>query len=175
MKGTKHILLFLMLVAAVVTIFPQMVRADTNGSEIQITDQPDKLVLQLGQQWAGVEFELKTDAGVFPVPVVVDEAGILKMDLGGSKTYTLSCVASTVTIPGPENMEIQATSPAAAQESPNATGAGPNQPQAGIPTGVLVMFIVGLIGAVGGLLAMWYFKYRRDVRAYDDDYEDDCE
>ena len=49
--------------------------ADTDANTPQITQQPDQLVLQLGARWAGVEFELRTDAGVFPVPVVVDESG----------------------------------------------------------------------------------------------------
>ena len=75
--------------------------ADTDANTPQITQQPDQLVLQLGARWAGVEFELRTDAGVFPVPVVVDESGILRMDLGGSTTYTLSCINSTVPIPDP--------------------------------------------------------------------------
>ena len=62
--------------------------ADTDGTEPKITQQPDQLVLQLGTRWAGVEFELRTDAGVFPAPIVVDETGVLTMDLGGSTTYT---------------------------------------------------------------------------------------
>ena len=65
--------------------------ADTDANTPQITQQPDQLVLQLGARWAGVEFELRTDAGVFPVPVVVDESGILRMDLGGSTTYRKDC------------------------------------------------------------------------------------
>ena len=43
--------------------------ADTDGTEPKVTQQPDQLVLQLGTRWAGVEFELRTDAGVFPAPV----------------------------------------------------------------------------------------------------------
>ena len=49
--------------------------ADTDGTDPKITQQPDQLVLQLGTRWAGVEFELRTDAGVFPAPIVVDETG----------------------------------------------------------------------------------------------------
>ena len=49
--------------------------ADTDGTEPKITQQPDQLVLQLGTRWAGVEFELRTDAGVFPAPIIVDEDG----------------------------------------------------------------------------------------------------
>ena len=58
--------------------------ADTDGTEPKITQQPDQLVLQLGTRWAGVEFELRTDAGIFPAPIVVDESGVLTMDLGGA-------------------------------------------------------------------------------------------
>ena len=58
--------------------------ADTDGTEPKVTQQPDQLVLQLGTRWAGVEFELRTDAGVFPAPIVVDETGVLTMDLVGA-------------------------------------------------------------------------------------------
>ena len=74
--------------------------ADTDENTPRIAQQPDQLVLQLGVRWAGVEFELRTDAGRFPVPVVVDESGVLTMDLGGSTTYTLSCMESSVPLPG---------------------------------------------------------------------------
>lgn len=95
--------------------------ADTDANTPQITQQPDQLVLQLGARWAGVEFELRTDAGVFPVPVVVDESGILRMDLGGSTTYTLSCINSTVPIPDPEPTEPD--TPPTTQQDP-----APSQP-----------------------------------------------
>lgn len=89
---------------------------------------PDQLVLQLGARWAGVEFELRTDAGVFPVPVVVDESGILRMDLGGSTTYTLSCINSTVPIPDLEPTEPD--TPPTTQQDP-----APSQPPANNTSG----------------------------------------
>ncbi len=67
--------------------------ADTGSNTPKITQQPDQLILQLGTRWAGVEFELRTDAGVFPAPVVVDEGGVLRMDLGGS-TFSPSSVVT---------------------------------------------------------------------------------
>ena|GEM_PF-263688 len=76
--------------------------ADTNGTELQVTDQPEKLVIQLGTAWAGVEFELKTDAGLYPQPVVVSAEGVLSMELGGSKTYTLSAMNSPNSAPDPD-------------------------------------------------------------------------
>jgi len=78
------------------------VYADTNGTELQVTDQPEKLVIQLGTAWAGVEFELKTDAGLYPQPVVVSAEGVLSMELGGSKTYTLSAMNSPNSAPDPD-------------------------------------------------------------------------
>ena len=34
----------------------------TDGTELEVI-QPQNLEIQLGESWAGVEFELKTDAG----------------------------------------------------------------------------------------------------------------
>jgi len=67
-----------------------VVYADTDGKELKITTQPEKLILNLGADLAGAEFELKFDSGVFPVPVKANSSGVLTMELGGSKTYTLT-------------------------------------------------------------------------------------
>lgn len=99
-RASRICLSLLAVVMLMATLCPAS-QADTDGTEPQITQQPDQLVLQLGTRWAGVEFELRTDAGVFPAPIVVDENGVLTMDLGGSTTYTLSCINSTVPIPDP--------------------------------------------------------------------------
>jgi hypothetical protein len=177
LNAIKRIIASLPVIIAAALLFPLFAIADTDGSEMQITDQPERLILQLGPQWAGVEFELKTDAGVFPIPVTVDASGILQMDLGGSKTYTLSCLSSPVSIPMPHpDPEAQAPPPEetaeAGQESnaePDATGS------AGIPVLQLVVFLVGLLGAGGGLLVMRHLKKRRESYGYDDDYDDDYE
>ena len=154
--------------------FPPIARADTDGSEIRITDQPDRLILQLGPLWAGVEFTLKTDAGVYPVPVVVDASGILRMDLGGSKTYTLSSARSNVAVPSPQaEMETPAPpEPSMAQVHASVPESPDND---GIPTSHIVMFAGGLSIAVTSLLLMRYFKRRRDQYEYseDDDFDED--
>jgi hypothetical protein len=173
MSILKRSLISLMVFTVIAVFSTAVVFADTNGSEIQITDQPDKLILQLGPQWAGVEFELKTDAGVFPVPVVVDATGILKMDLGGSKTYILSCLASDVTAPGPDNpAETQTTAPPSATTADSGEESAAEQSKGGVPTGILIMFLLGLAAAVGGLLAMRYVKRRRESYDYDDEDND---
>jgi len=141
--------------------------ADADSSEIQITNQPDKLIIQLGTQWAGVEFELKTDAGVFPVPIIVDASGILQMDLGGSKSYILSCLSSPTDILVPEHIIVSPT-PAPSSEAHD-TQEQDDEENTDMPVMQIVMFIAGLTLAVFGLLVIRYFKRRRDMDYYADD------
>lgn len=150
--------------------------ADTDGTEPKITQKPDQLILQLGTRWAGVEFELRTDAGVFPAPIVVDETGVLTMDLGGSTTYTLSCINSTVPIPDPS------AEPAPDTQQPDSSGQQPSeqvqQPQEQVPAGEsegtgipivpMVVFFIGLACGGGGLVALYLSKRRRQELDYDD-------
>ena len=158
--------------------------ADTGDTTPKITQQPDQLVLQLGVRWAGVEFELRTDAGVFPVPVVVDDSGVLRMDLGGSTTYTLSCIDSTVPIPGPvagempgneitppeEDVSVQAPPQTSAPEPAPA----PAPSQQNIPLVPLMVFLVGLAAVGGGMIAYWVLK-RQQAEAYDEWEDDEAE
>lgn len=148
--------------------------ADTNGTEPKIVQQPDQLILQLGTRWAGVEFELRTDAGIFPVPVVVNESGVLTMDLGGSTTYTLSCIESTIPIPDPEQDLPQAP------EQTEPPEPAPSSPVPDIPQTIeqkgpsilpAIIFIVGLITAVAGLVMLQIAKKRREADY--DEWEDD--
>lgn len=163
----KHRLLAAVLMALLVALsLCPAALADTDGTEPKITNQPDQLVLQLGVRWAGVEFELRTDAGVFPVPVVVDELGVLRMDLGGSTTYTLSCLESTVPIPDPEPAQTEPTTPSEAP-SPAPAPTEPDSQSRSIPPMHLALFLIGLTVAVGGLVAMHIVKKRREA-AYDE-------
>ena len=134
--------------------------ADTDGTEPKITQQPDQLVLQLGTRWAGVEFELRTDAGVFPAPIIVDETGVLTMDLGGSTTYTLSWDSSAQQ-PSGQVQQPQEQVPA-------------GEP-AGVPIAPMVVFFVGLACGIGGLVALYFAKRRRQQADYDEWAEEDEE
>ena len=63
----------------------------TDGTEIQVMEA-EQLELQLGKEWAGTEFQLKTDAGLYPGTITVGEDGVLRTELGGSTRYILTCM-----------------------------------------------------------------------------------
>ena len=72
--------------------------ADTEPTKSTI---PDRLEIQLGTAWAGIEFRLETDAGVYPGTGAVGADGILRMDIGGSTVYKLSCLSTPQLIAAP--------------------------------------------------------------------------
>ena len=127
--------------------------ADTDGTEPKITKQP-----------------------------VVDETGVLTMDLGGSTTYTLSCINSTVPIPDPPAEQVPDT-----QQQPDSSAQQPSgqiqQPQeqvpagepAGVPIAPMVVFFIGLACGIGGLVALYLAKRRRQQADYDEWAEEDEE
>ena len=89
--------------------------ADTDGSEI-IVVQPEKLEIQLGMDWIGAEFQLRTDQGLYPDLIPVGNDGVLRLEIGGSGSYILSCVSTGRTMP--------VSRPAAVTFSPASVPAG---------------------------------------------------
>lgn len=167
------------------------VYADTDGTEIQV-EQPSTLELQLGPQWAGVEFQLKTDAGTYPGAVVVGDDGVLRTELGGSTSYVLSCLNSPVIAPSPDETQAPATAepgnesaaptesvlPEETTDTGNASRETPDDAQdsiGGIPVKHIILFGGGLALAAGGLIAMTVLKKRRASTSGRQDYEDDDE
>ena len=73
--------------------------ADTDGSEIQVVS-PSYLEVQLGPAFAGTEFQFRTDTGIYPGLIQVGGDGVLRLEIGGSSHYILSCVSIGVTTPG---------------------------------------------------------------------------
>ena len=63
----------------------------TDGTEIQVMEA-EQLEVQLGKEWAGREFQLKTDAGLYPGTITVGEDAVLRTELGGSTRYILTCM-----------------------------------------------------------------------------------
>lgn len=164
----------------------------TNGDELQVAE-PEQLVIQLGEEWAGVEFELKTDAGMYPGTITVGEDGVLRLEIGGSKNYTLSCLNSSVPAPSPEESDLQVTEPeqndgtyqtdpetdatqAPSVSDPPEAEDRPEDAQdstvAGIPTTHLVIFGVGLVIAIGALIALKFVPKKHTASS---EYEDDDE
>ena len=164
----------------------------TDGTELEVI-QPQNLEIQLGESWAGVEFELKTDAGMYPGVIIVGEDGVLRLEIGGSENYILSCLNSTVEIPIPgENLPAEETTPA------DESGAEPSEDMdptadptadiapdqtdpeseaegtvAGIPIAHLALFGGGLVVAVGGLIGIHFYQKKRQNSASDEDDEND--
>lgn len=153
---------------------------DTDGTELQVA-QPVMLEVQLGTQWAGVEFQLKTDAGLYPGTISVGQDGILRMELGNSGSYILSCMNSTVTVPEPSSAadtdRQTSDAPDTAADSDDSQSEPDHATVAGIPAAHLVLFGGGLLLAVGALAAMHMMRNRKydeqDPDAFDDD--DDSE
>lgn len=95
---------------SLVMLFPVPASAaeGTDGTEMQVI-QPEQLVIQLGADWTGVEFELKTDAGMYPGTIPVGEDGVLRLEIGGSSSYTLTCLNSATPAPDPDETQVLAT------------------------------------------------------------------
>jgi len=164
----------------------------TNGDELQVAE-PEQLVIQLGEDWIGVEFELKTDAGMYPGTIAVGEDGVLRLEIGGSKNYTLSCLNSSVSAPSPEDSNLQGTELEGSEDNfqtnsenspseypseldPTESGEAPTTPkqntEAGIPTTHLVIFGVGLVVAIGALISLKYLPKKNTASSeYDDEDE----
>ena len=165
MKKIKIYLLAALIIGISAASALLTVYADTDGNELRITAQPDKLILQLGTDWAGTEFELKLDYGVFPVPVTTNNSGVLTIELGGSRTYTLTRLRSEVPPQVPE-IAAECDLPAVIEENEPVIPAEP--PSNEIPVLQLALFLSGLILAVACLLIMRAMKKRRE---YNDDSE----
>lgn len=160
----------------------------TNGDELQVAE-PEQLVIQLGEDWAGVEFELKTDAGMYPGTIAVGADGVLRLEIGGSKNYTLSCLNSSVPAPIPQDSYLLETNPqeneatsqtdpenSPSEPDPTESGEAPTTPEqnteAGIPTTHLVIFGVGLVVAIGALIGLKYLPKKNAVSSEYDDEDD---
>lgn len=182
----------------------------TDGTEIQVMEA-EQLEVQLGTEWAGKEFQLKTDAGLYPGTITVGEDGVLRTELGGSTRYILTCMftgnpddteqalatgndLSKDTADAPEQereMEfqsgenasgeaetgVQQTAPADASTGAAVKEGSIEKTIAGIPIKHLVLFSVGMVAAVGGLIAIHIVQKRREEQdEYDEeDYDDEDE
>ena len=148
----------------------------TNGDEMQVAT-PEKLEIHLGQEWAGVTFELTTDYGKYPDPIPVGEDGVLRLEIGGSSSYVLSCLSSEAETPAPGETVASDEAPSESTPAEDATvskeelediqDVTPTEPAentgavAGIPISHIIMFGGGLLVAIGALIGINYFQKRR--------------
>jgi hypothetical protein len=157
----------------------------TNGDEMQVAT-PEKLEIHLGQEWAGVTFELTTDYGKYPDPIPVGEDGVLRLEIGGSSSYVLSCLSSAEEAPAPSETIPAETTPADTAPSEDATTGTDNlvdietiEPVeeegtvAGIPVTNIVLFGGGLVLAVGALVGINLVQKRRAQSSNNADDEND--
>ena len=165
----------------------------TGGTELEVI-QPSNLEIQLGESWAGVEFELKTDAGMYPGVITVGEDGVLRLEIGGSENYILTCMNSTVEIPIPgETLSAsEETAPtdesgteATEEQDPTADPSESTTPDqtepaaeddgtvAGIPITHIVLFCGGLVIAIGTLIGIHFYQKKRESSNEDDDENDE--
>ena len=191
----KNILKCMALVLSLVCIlcFPVSASAasqGTDGTELEVI-QPQNLEIQLGEAWAGVEFELKTDAGMYPGVIIVGEDGVLRLEIGGSENYILSCLNSSVDIPIPGETapaeEVtepiadasEETDPAAETEEAETVSSEslPEETQegtlGGIPVKHLVLFGGGLILAIGALVGINFYQKRSGKNAGSEEDDDE--
>lgn len=193
MKAKIMKCLALVLAMTCILCFPTPASAaaqGTDGTELEVV-QPEQLEIQLGESWAGVAFELKTDTGMYPGMIPVGEDGILRLEIGGSTSYILTCMNSEVEIPEPDVAqrtegvsEVEDTADTSPTEDTEAAaypeeGTVPVEADmadgtvAGIPIAHLALFGGGLIVAVGALAGIHIFQKRRERSCAEGDDEND--
>lgn len=165
--------MLLSLMMLIVSVFPMTVFA-SEGTESDTLEvmQPQKLEIQLGTAWSGVEFELRTDAGKYPGVVRVGADGVLRMEIGGSNEYLLSCMNSRTDVPDPEQAfatkdEVEIPAAEALVEEP-APQPEPNT-IAGIPMAHLLVFVGGLLLAV---IVLFVLRMTQGCRSYEEEDEE---
>ena len=173
-KTIKSILLCVAMLC--ILCFPVQVLAETQqgttSDELQLMEA-EKLEIQLGAEWAGVEFQLKTDAGLYPGTVKVGQDGVLRMEIGGSKSYILTCMNSAVEVP--EVTQAPATTETDSEQNNSETDSAEegSATVAGIPVLHIVLFAGGMVVAIGALIAMHVMKRRRENEPVYDEEDDE--
>lgn len=147
------------------------VHADTDGTKLQVSE-PAQLDIQLGPSWTGVEFQLKTDAGLYPDTITVDDKGILHTELGGSNHYILTCLNSSTSLPNPEQ---QASNTSSSFQTSDSSVSETSLTEQGNKTSMssVIFFCCGMVIAIGILayLQISIKKERKQSSSEDDEEE----
>ena len=169
MKCKQWLAALLICCTPLLSSFP--VHADTDGTEMQVSE-PVQMEIQLGPSWAGVEFQLKTDAGIYPGVIAVDETGVLRTELGGSRKYILSCLDSPISAPiTPTDAE---DSQPVGPDTSTPEETSDNSEQDSVPASSILFFGIGMAVAVGSLIILQIIKKRKtEQEKYLDDDEEE--
>ena len=150
----------------------------TDGTELQVM-KPQNLQIHLGEDWAGTGFELTTDAGKYPGVIPVGEDGVLRLEIGGSENYILSCLNSSSDIPstGDElQLEEGSEAPTEAEDGTVPVESTPEDSKEGnqvqIPVKHMVMFGGGLVLALVALAGIHFGQSKRAAANRDDEDDD---
>ncbi len=172
-KLTKGILLILSVLCILcVPVTPvYAVQQGTDGSELQVV-KAEQLEIQLGTAWSGVEFQLKTDAGVYPGAVKVGTDGVLRLEIGGSSRYILTCMNSSTSIPEPEDT-ADSTDRTQAPATTEQNSESNEKVESAIPTLHIILFAGGMVIAIGTLIVMQVLKKKRENEAPDDEEDEE--
>ena len=112
------------------------------------------------------------------------EDGVLRLEIGGSSSYVLSCLSSEAEAPAPTETAPEESTPADAptvnkDELVDIEDVTPTEPTeetntvAGIPVTHIVLFGGGLLVAVGALIGINFVQKRRAQSSSDNDDEND--
>lgn len=153
----------LMLCASITTVFAAQ---GTNGDELHVAEAQE-LEIQLGTEWSGVEFMLRTDAGVYPGTITVNDNGVLALEIGGSKKYTLSCIHSSSI-----NANLTLLQAPVTNEPLEDKTVSIEDNNSAIPISHIIMFVGGIVIAVGILIAIYISGKNREI-VQDDEENDD--
>ena len=172
-KLTKGILLILSVLCILcVPVTPvYAVQQGTDGSELQVV-KAEQLEIQLGTAWSGVEFQLKTDAGVYPGAVKVGTDGVLRLEIGGSSRYILTCMNSSTSIPEPEDT-ADSTDRTQAPATTEQNSESNEKVESAIATLHIILFAGGMVIAIGTLIVMQVLKKKRENEAPDDEEDEE--
>ena len=146
------------------------VHADTDGTELQVSE-PAQLDIQLGPSWKGVEFQLKTDVGLYPNTIIVDDNGVLHTELGGSNHYILTCLNSSTALPNPEQQPSSSSSTQTSEVSKSES----DLTEQGNKTSMsaVIFFFCGIMIAIGIFLYLQIsMKKERKQSSSEDDEEE---
>ena len=150
----------------------------TDGTELQVM-KPQNLQIHLGEDWAGVEFELTTDAGKYPGVIPVGEDGVLRLEIGGSENYILSCLNSSadITFTGDElQQEEGSEAPTEPEEGTVPVESAPEDSEERTPVEIpvkhMVLFGGGLVLALVALAGIHYGQSKRAAVSREDEEDD---